>query len=126
MLIAAGRERAKLIVFESLYSMDGDIAPVAKIAALAKKYNALTYVDEVHAVGMYGPSGGGICEREGVMDQIDIIEGTLAKGYGTLGGYIASERGSSSMRCAAMRRNSSSPLPFRRWWRQAPARRCVI
>ncbi len=87
----AGQERAKLVVFESLYSMDGDIAPVKKIAALAKKYNALTYVDEVHAVGMYGPRGGGICEREGVMDQIDVIEGTLAKGFGTLGGYIAAD-----------------------------------
>jgi len=90
-LAAAGSERTKLIVFESLYSMDGDIAPVSKIVDLAKKYNALTYVDEVHAVGMYGSRGGGICEREGVMDRVDIIEGTLAKAFGTLGGYIAAK-----------------------------------
>ena len=91
LLIAAGQDRAKLIVFESLYSMDGDIAPIAKICALAKKYHAMTYIDEVHAVGMYGPRGGGVAEREKLMDQIDIIEGTLAKGFGTLGGYIAAK-----------------------------------
>ena len=89
LLAAEPVERAKLIVFESLYSMDGDIAPIAKIVALAKKYAAFTYIDEVHAVGMYGPRGGGVAEREGLMDELDAIEGTLAKGFGNLGGYVA-------------------------------------
>jgi 5-aminolevulinate synthase len=89
LLAAQDKARAKLVVFESLYSMDGDIAPIAEVVALAKKYGALTYIDEVHAVGMYGPRGGGLSEREGLMGEIDVIEGTLAKGFGGLGGYIA-------------------------------------
>jgi 5-aminolevulinate synthase len=90
MLREYGPEMPKIIAFESVYSMDGDISPINDICDLAKKYNALTYLDEVHAVGMYGPRGAGVAERDGAMAKVDIIEATLAKGFGLMGGYIAS------------------------------------
>ncbi len=92
LLAAIDRKRPKLICFESVYSMDGDVAPIEAICDLAKEFGALTYIDEVHAVGMYGPRGGGIADRDGLMERIDIIEGTLAKGFGVMGGYIAANR----------------------------------
>jgi len=103
LLLQTDKDRPKLIVFESLYSMDGTIVPVDKYVKLAKKYNALTYLDEVHAVGLYGAEGGGIAQREGVEAEIDVIQGTLGKAFGAGGGYIAA----SDVICDTVRSNGS-------------------
>jgi 5-aminolevulinate synthase len=87
----SSKEQPKIVAFESVYSMDGDFAPIKKIIEVSKKYNALTYLDEVHGVGLYGKNGGGLSQQLGLTDEIDIIEGTLAKGFGLMGGYITAK-----------------------------------
>ncbi|PWL36078.1 5-aminolevulinate synthase [Marivita sp. XM-24bin2] len=99
LMAADDPDAPKVIAFESIYSMDGDFGPIEAICDLADEFGALTYIDEVHAVGMYGPRGAGVAERDGLMDRIDIINGTLAKAYGVMGGYIAS----SAKMCDAIR-----------------------
>jgi 5-aminolevulinate synthase len=125
LLAAEPPGRPKLIVFEALYSMDGDIAPVNRICDLAERYGAMTYIDEVHSAGMYGRGGASIAAREGALHRIDVVEGTLAKAFGCLGGYIAGSA-EVSMRCALTRRDSFSPPRCRRLSVPQPPRRSGI
>ncbi len=92
MLKAEPRERSKLVIFESVYSMDGDFGPIHAVCDLAERYNAMTFIDEVHAVGMYGATGAGVAERDAAMARVDVVQGTLAKAFGCMGGYIAASR----------------------------------
>lgn len=92
LLKSVDSKRPKIIAFESVYSMEGDIAPIKEIVELAEKYNAMTYLDEVHGVGLYGPRGGGVAEERGLMDRIDVIEGTFGKAYGSMGGFITGQK----------------------------------